>query len=392
VFPEANIKRSHVVVAFLFAIGSIARAEQSAAKLLDDLKAKREALPGVHQEFDSTHTFKTPHGIQTSHHQIILDLSGTKWREKTTSGAGTRTRFFDGNDLFLIEDEENEFERVRKGKDVNLAPAPYAPVELEWSKAKELGRQPCGFSTNDHTCIVFDVPAKPWVHLGQGSHIIRMADGKCRFAMDSDNGLIVQSYTEEAVDDQKGGYTISRTFIVKGMRYGKAPDPELLALPVSAHEVKEFTRWDANRIRKDLVGKPAPELEVTDMKGGLVSLSSLKGKTVLLDFWTTWCPPCLADAPALDDLYRKYADKNLMIIGISVNEDRETVQGFLHKHSHSFPIVLTTENEMPRAYQLGAFPTYIVIDPNGVVASAFDGDRGFGDLRKNLEKAGMEMH
>lgn len=176
--PIMGVMRSRVVVAFLFAIASNARAEQSAAKLLDDLKAKREALPGVHQEFDSSNTFKTPHGPQTSHRQIILDMSGTKWREKTTSGAGERTRLFDGNDLFLIEEEDNEYQRVRKSKDVNLAPAPYAPFELEWSKAKELGRQPCGFSSNDHTCIVLDVPVKSWAHIGQGSHIIRMTEGK----------------------------------------------------------------------------------------------------------------------------------------------------------------------------------------------------------------------
>ncbi len=387
-----NIDRGRIAVALLFVIASNASAEQSAAKLLDDLKATREALPGVHQEFDSSRTFKTPHGSQTSHHQIILDFSGTKWREKTTSGAGNRTRLFDGNDLFLIEEDDNEYERVRKAKDMNLMPAPYAPFDLEWSKAKELGRQPCGFSSNDHTCIVFDVPVKSWAHIGQGSHIIRMTAGKSRFAMDSESGLVVQSYTEESVDDQKGGYTVSRTFIVRGVRYGKALDPVLLAIPTNAHEVKEFSKWDASRIRKQLVGKSAPELEVTDMKGAPVSLSSFKGKTVLLDFWTTWCPPCLADAPALDDLYRKYADKNLMIVGISVNEDRETVEDFLHKHSHSFPIVLTTENEMPRAYQLSAFPTYIVIDPNGAINSAFDGDQGFGDLRKHLEKAGMEIH
>jgi thiol-disulfide isomerase/thioredoxin len=117
----------------------------------------------------------------------------------------------------------------------------------------------------------------------------------------------------------------------------------------------------------------------------------LKGKTVLLDFWTTWCPPCLADAPVLDDLYRKYADKNLMILGISVNEDRETVENFLQKHGHNFPVILATENEMPRAYQIGEFPTYSVIDPNGAVNTAFDGDQGFGELRKHLAKPGWKL-
>ena len=228
--------------------------------------------------------------------------------------------------------------------------------------------------------------------MGQGRHMTRMTGGVSRLAIDSENGLLIQSNTQEMIDDERGGYRLDRTFLLKGLRYGKAADSALFALPIGMREVKEFTEWNAGRIRKQLAGKPAPELEIIDIKGKPVSLSALKGKTVLLDFWTTWCPPCLADAPVLDDLYRKYADKNLMILGISVNEDRETVENFLQKHGHNFPVILATENEMPRAYQIGEFPTYIVIDPNGAVNTAFDGDQGFGELRKHLAKAGMETH
>jgi thiol-disulfide isomerase/thioredoxin len=73
---------------------------------------------------------------------------------------------------------------------------------------------------------------------------------------------------------------------------------------------------------------PAPELAVTDLKGVLVTLSAFKGKTVVLDFWTTWCPPCRADGPALERLYKKYGEKELVIVGISVSEDRTVVEKF----------------------------------------------------------------
>lgn len=147
---------------------------------------------------------------------------------------------------------------------------------------------------------------------------------------------------------------------------------------------------ECGRIKKLLVGKPAPELEVTDIQGNPVSLSDFKGKTVLLDFWTTWCPPCLADAPALDKLYIKYGGKELMIVGISVSEEREIVEKFLQTHPHKYPVILTTDNEMPRPYEIGVFPTYMVIAPDGTLTAAMEGDHGFGELRKILEKAGME--
>jgi hypothetical protein len=66
------------------------------------------------------------------------------------------------------------------------------------------------------------------------------------------------------------------------------------------------------------------------------------------------------------------------------------VEKFLKKHPDSFPVVLTTENEMPRPYQVGLFPTYLVIAPDGTLTTAVEGDQGFAELRKFLEKAGME--
>jgi len=76
------------------------------------------------------------------------------------------------------------------------------------------------------------------------------------------------------------------------MTYGVVLDTALLKLPETGmREVKEFTKWDAVRIRKELAGKPAPGLEVTDMKGNPVSLTGFTGKTVVLDFWASWCPP-----------------------------------------------------------------------------------------------------
>ena len=118
-------------------------------------------------------------------------------------------------------------------------------------------------------------------------------------------------------------------------------------------------------------------------------MADLRGKTVLLDFWTTWCPPCQADAPSIEKLNEKYGNKNLAVIGISVSEDREIVESYLKKHPHNYPVVLSSENQLPRPYQIGVFPTYLIISPDGTLMTAAKGDQGFGKLRKDLQKAGL---
>jgi thiol-disulfide isomerase/thioredoxin len=278
-------------------------------------------------------------------------------------------------------------------KDGTPVPAPYTSDEMDVAKAVEKERGPCGFSQDDHTCVVIDVPLKKWSHLaGYGRAVVRLADGMSRFAIDTETGALVRSQTERLIEDQWGSYHSSLQYTLKKISHESPPDSALFELPHSGmRQVKRLTPWSTERIRKQLVGKPAPELEVNDIQGNPISLSHLKGKTVLLDFWATWCPPCVADAPALEKLYRQYSSKGLMIVGVSVGEDRRAVERFLKRHAHSYPIVLTTENEMPRQYQVGVFPTYIVITPDGTLASIVDGDKGFGALRKLLDKAGMNV-
>jgi thiol-disulfide isomerase/thioredoxin len=262
---------------------------------------------------------------------------------------------------------------------------------LDWAKAHEVERRPCGITGSDHPCVVIDVPVKPETRAGMDGQITRLSGGQIRLAIDSETGTLIQWISQELIDNQRGGYVVTATYALKRMNSGVVSDPALFKLPeTGVHEVKELSRWNAARIKKQLVGKSAPDLQVTDMEGKSVSLVDLKGKTVLLDFWATWCPPCVADAPSLDKLYAKYGERNLIIVGISVGEERETVEKFLKGHPHNFPVVLTSENEMPRPYQIGIFPTYMVIAPDGTLTTAVEGDQGFGELRKFLRRAGME--
>jgi len=363
--------------------------ETSADKLWSEFKATRQALPGLHQEFEVTRKVKTGYVDQVSRTQVIIDVSQQRWREQSTGGAGDLVRVFDGQNLFLTESEGTEYVRLKtKGENEESLPEPYG-TKLEWRKAKEIQRLPCGFQGKDHTCVVVEVPIKSWIRHGVVGGLATMSNGTSRVMIDTETGIWLQCHTLEAVEASRTSYQLDVTYALKRMSYGAA-DPDVFRLPESGmREVKQLTPWNEARIKKHLVGKPAPELQVTDIQGNPVSLSNLKGKTVMLDFWTTWCPPCQNDSPAIEKLNQRYGGKDLMIIGISIDEDRETVEKYLKKHPHSFPVVLSSENSLPRPYQIRVFPTYLVIGADGTLISAEEGDQGFGKLRKTLEKAGM---
>jgi thiol-disulfide isomerase/thioredoxin len=373
-------------------IGFSANAAPPAGGLWNELKTRRAMLPGAHQEFEISQTYKLPNGSsQAGQRQIVVDMAQAKWREISISGSGKRIRIFDGTNLLTMEEGGDEFMRAkRRPKDQDPVPPPY-DIDLEWQKASEIERRPCDIPGRADLCAVLDVPVKLWTR-NAGSSMTRLRQGTARLVLDVENGLILSIHTLEAIDNQRGGYQSETIYTLKRFGDGAAPEASLFKVPAAnLREVKQLSPWNAARIKKQLGGSPAPELTATDISGKPVVLSAFKGRTVLLDFFTTWCPPCRADAPALDKLFRKYGAQELMIVGVSVSEERAVVESFLKEHPHSFPVVLTTENEIPRPYEVGEFPTYIIIDRDGTVASAVEGDQGFSELQKLLKKAGLEV-
>jgi peroxiredoxin len=112
----------------------------------------------------------------------------------------------------------------------------------------------------------------------------------------------------------------------------------------------------------------APDFSFTTSDGEYMALEDLHGKVVLLDFWGTWCPPCVASVPDLRDLYKRLAkEPGFVMIGVSVNDEEDNWRAFTAKNQMSWPQAQDREHEMQRAFGVRAFPTYIVIDHEGIV-------------------------
>jgi thiol-disulfide isomerase/thioredoxin len=220
---------------------------------------------------------------------------------------------------------------------------------------------------------------------------IRVLEGSVQFLIDVESGLVMSVNKVQVIESSACRCVLHTSYVNKRAEVGTIPDPGLFVLPATnTKQVRELPRWDESKVRKSLLGSPTPEIAGKDLNGAPITLSAFQGKTVLLDFWATWCPPCSVDAPALQKLHQRYGDKQLAILGISMAEERKIVEQFLQEHPAGYPILLSGDSKLPRPYQVQAIPTYIVIGPDGTVRGVEQGDQGFRKLRNLLKKAGLE--
>ena len=134
-------------------------------------------------------------------------------------------------------------------------------------------------------------------------------------------------------------------------------------------------------------GQPAPNFKAFALSGNPLSMDSLKGSVVILDFWATWCPPCRESLPFLSDMHRKYGKQGLQIVGMSVDEGGERqVKAFASEKNLPYHIVMATE-KVRADYGVRAVPVLYIIDRNGNVAEKMTGFSPYhGKVMENLIK------
>jgi thiol-disulfide isomerase/thioredoxin len=115
-----------------------------------------------------------------------------------------------------------------------------------------------------------------------------------------------------------------------------------------------------------LLGKAMPKLELSEWINGEVKAEDMKGKIVVVDYWATWCGPCIASIPKNNELAKKYADKGVLIIGACGGRGEEKMGQIVEKHDMEYPTAKVTP-ESTQAWAVQWWPTYAVVDRKGVV-------------------------
>ena len=135
--------------------------------------------------------------------------------------------------------------------------------------------------------------------------------------------------------------------------------------------------------------EPAPRFNAKTTAGEKFTNDSLKGKVVLLQFWTTWCPYCRREQPLVDSLDQEFRDRGLVVLAVDVNESKKTVKKYLEQSPRSCRIVLTEDTNLAAMYAANSYPIYVVIDREGNIVATRRGAAGERALRSLLARAGL---
>jgi len=115
------------------------------------------------------------------------------------------------------------------------------------------------------------------------------------------------------------------------------------------------------------VGNLAPDFQLQNLNGQAVSLNNLRGKSVLINFWATWCPPCRGEMPYIQEIYEEWSDKELVLLAINIGESSSKAREFMQNHNLSFTVLLDTKQAIAQKYNITGIPTTFFIDKDGII-------------------------
>jgi peroxiredoxin len=125
----------------------------------------------------------------------------------------------------------------------------------------------------------------------------------------------------------------------------------------------------------------APDFTLRSMEGKNLRLGEQRGKVVMVNFWATWCGPCLVEMPHLNRLYEKYRNAGFVLFGVNVDEDVRNAVALAQKMGLKFPVLADTDKRVSKQYDLTAMPSTVLIDRDGRVRHVHRGYReGFEDM------------
>jgi peroxiredoxin len=124
---------------------------------------------------------------------------------------------------------------------------------------------------------------------------------------------------------------------------------------------------------RERTGSPAPVFRLPSLGAGTVDLASFAGRVVVVNFWATWCPPCVEEMPSLERLHRALGPEGLAVLGVSVDDDEAALRRFVEEKGLTFPILRDPGGDVARRYRTVQYPETFVLDGAGIVRERYAG-------------------
>lgn len=173
-------------------------------------------------------------------------------------------------------------------------------------------------------------------------------------------------FRPDATDVEQRVSSVFAESIILGMRliekYAKYRKPVILA----NSEIKKNTKI-TGKLREYTGRLSVEDFTLEDITGKTHSLSQYQGKVVVVNFWASWCPPCVHEMPSMSSLFDEMAGKPFTILAINLGENPKDIRKFLDSYPVSFPVLLDPQQALPRKWKVFAFPTSYLLDRNGIV-------------------------
>jgi peroxiredoxin len=143
---------------------------------------------------------------------------------------------------------------------------------------------------------------------------------------------------------------------------------------IAGAQDQELDHLFSKILKTPQISRPV-EIQLKDVFGNTVSLSDFRGKVVFLNFWATWCPPCVIEMPSMQKLHRRFKDKNFVMVAINSQETDAQVKSFFDKSKLSFTALLDSSGEVGTGFDVYALPTTFVLDKEGRIIGRALGPR-----------------
>ena len=229
---------------------------------------------------------------------------------------------------------------------------------------------------------LYEVQAIPSTFLIDGEGIIRKTDLRGHALEHAVAELVQENLAKPTDASKKTGESSPPSKSIPATKLTKPGTTPQKATPVNDLEARTLA-W---------IGKPAPDFQVTGLNGEALSLEQYRGQVVLLDFWATWCGPCIVEMPKVKKTYQTYKDQKFQIIGISLDRSKEPLAAYIEKEGIAWRNYWDQDRSIRTLYGVQAIPTAFLIDSEGIIRKAslggFDVETAVAELvKENLNRA-----